>query len=174
MAMKLNKALVAISLALVAISTMGGDDCTWDTDDADSPDFANRIGDCRSSTGTDDTTARPVRQNDKSGRETLELYEDSEVRPGEITEIPIAARGFDQHTPGQSYAVRAAYSLAAGAKFEDSITLAIHRIHAQMAQYCARGWHLNRQWTATADSPGSYYLHYSFTCTEEPDPVNGK
>jgi hypothetical protein len=161
-----------ITLLLIGTATLAAEDCQWDADAADSPDFANRIGDCNAASGRVTT---PVAKPDKRQQNhALELYDNGTVEAEEIIEIPVAATGFGQHTPGKSYAVREPYSLVLGAKFEDSITLAIHRIHGKMAQYCAKGWQLDREWTEAADNRGSYYLHYAFTCAEVSSPDTGK
>jgi hypothetical protein len=97
---------------------------------------------------------------------TTELYGDGTVNPvSGMAERPIAAPGSMNHSPGKSFAARQSYSLRPNAKFEESVTIAIQRLHIEMAHYCAKGWAVERQWSdADKQREGDFYLHYLFRC----------
>lgn len=99
---------------------------------------------------------------------TIELYGEGTVDPvSGMAERPVAAPGSMNHNPGKSFAARQSYSLRPNAKFEESVTIAIQRLHIEMAHYCAEGWTLESQWTeADGRREGDYYLHYSFRCAD--------
>lgn len=144
------------------------EDCSFDTDDADAPDFANRIGKCQQDSersGLLDILRGSANKKNAAGYEAVYKNDSEAAEEGELIDTPIGALGFRQHIPGKGYVVREPYSLLRGARFEESVTLAIHRLHLQMAQYCGQGWSLDKEWTSANIEPGHYFLHYAFTCS---------
>jgi hypothetical protein len=153
------KLICATSLLLCA-NVFGA--CDFDTDDADSPNFMDRIIDCEKPSKTKLTAKK------SASNATIELYGEGTVDPvSGMAERPVAAPGSMNHNPGKSFAARQSYSLRPNAKFEESVTIAIQRLHIEMAHYCAEGWTLESQWTeADGRREGDYYLHYSFRCAD--------
>ena len=148
--------LICITSLLLCANVFGA--CDFDTDDADSPNFMDRIIDCE-------------KQSKPSGKKsvstvTTELYGEGTVDPvSGMAERPVAAPGSMNHSSGKSFAARQSYSLRPNAKFEESVTIAIQRLHIEMAHYCAEGWAVEKQWTeANRQREGDFYLHYSFRC----------
>ena len=83
-----------------------------------------------------------------------------------IIERPVAAAGTLSHHVNQSFVARQPYSLRPDAKFEESVTIAIQKLHLVMAHYCAKGWDMQRQWTeANSQQQGDFFLHYQFRCS---------
>lgn len=171
----MNKLFVGFILCSLT-SAAWAEDCEWDTDDADAPDFVNRIGDCEEDSETGSILDIFGGQKNERVDDHEAVYElkAAESDDDELTEVPIAALGFRQHTPGKGYIVREPYSLMRGAKFEESVTLATHRLHQQMAQYCGQGWVLDQQWSEPDLEAGNYYLHYAFTCAGIASSERGK
>jgi hypothetical protein len=153
------KLICATSLLLCA-NVFGA--CDFDTDDADSPNFMDRIIDCEKPSKAKLTAKK------SASNATIELYGEGTVDPvSGMAERPVAAPGSMNHNPGKSFAARQSYSLRPNAKFEESVTIAIQRLHIEMAHYCAEGWTLESQWTeADGRREGDYYLHYSFRCAD--------
>ena len=153
------KLICATSLLLCA-NVFGA--CDFDTDDADSPNFMDRIIDCEKQSKAKQSTKKSV------SAATTELYGDGTVNPiSGMAERPVAAPGSMNHSSGKSFAARQSYSLRPNAKFEESVTIAIQRLHIEMAHYCAKGWAVESQWTeADGRREGDYYLHYSFRCAD--------
>ena len=134
--------------------------CDFDTDDADSPNFMDRIIDC------EEQPKAAENHQQRAKPATTMLYGDGTVDPlSGMAERPIVAPGSMNHSPDKSFASRQSYSLRADAKFEESVTIAIQRLHIEMAHYCAKGWRLESQWTQPdARREGDFYLHYQFRC----------
>jgi len=152
--------LVCITSLLLCANVFGA--CDFDTDDADSPNFMDRIIDCEQQ-----PKAKPITEKSPSTI-TTELYGEGTVDPvSGMAERPVAAPGSMNHSPGKSFAARQSYSLRPNAKFEESVTIAIQRLHIEMAHYCSKGWAVERQWTeANRQREGDYYLHYLFRCAD--------
>jgi hypothetical protein len=152
--------LVFITSLLLCANVFGA--CDFDTDDADSPNFMDRIIDCEQQ-----PKAKPITEKSPSTI-TTELYGEGTVDPvSGMAERPVAAPGSMNHSPGKSFAARQSYSLRPNAKFEESVTIAIQRLHIEMAHYCSKGWAVERQWTeANRQREGDYYLHYLFRCAD--------
>lgn len=159
--MKTRHLLLAI---LLASSPLAGADCGYSTDDADSPAFASKITECEGEEQAPDSG----NAEQKKGARTIKLYGDGTVDPATgIAERPVVAPGTLNHNPGNTYAAREPYSLRPGAKFEESVTFAIHRLHTQMAHYCSGGWHKQEEWsTPVPGAEGGFFLHYQFKCME--------
>ena len=80
--------------------------CDFDTDDADSPNFMDRIIDCEKQQETQ------PREKPQLRSATTKLYGDGTVNPvSGMAERPIAAPGSMNHSPGKSFAARQSYSL---------------------------------------------------------------
>ena len=160
------RALTTCILALAIPFSWAGDDCTFDADDADSPGFANKLAKCQTmrEQASEDAVA-PVRNDERATR----LYGMGTVDPASgISERPIVAAGSLNHNPGSVYAAREGYSLRPNAQFEDSVTFAIHKLHVQMAHYCAQGWTVEKEWSEPNTLlEGDFYLHYRFRCAEK-------
>ncbi|MDB9970531.1 hypothetical protein OAD77_07170 [Porticoccaceae bacterium] len=152
--------LLCITGLLLCANAFGA--CDFDTDDADSPDFMNRIIDCEQQSKAKPRAKKPI------STATTELYGDGTVDPlSGMAERPVAEPGSMNHSPGKSFAARQSYSLRPNAKFEESVTIAIQRLHIEMAHYCAQGWAVEKQWTeASRQREGDFYLHYSFRCAD--------
>ena len=161
MSIAMNTAkLLCITGLLLCANAFGA--CDFDTDDADSPDFMNRIIDCEQQSKAKPRAKKPI------STATTELYGDGTVDPlSGMAERPVAAPGSMNHSPGKSFAARQSYSLRPNAKFEESVTIAIQRLHIEMAHYCAQGWAVEKEWTeASRQREGDFYLHYSFRCAD--------
>ena len=155
----------SIPLLVALVSSLSlAEDCTFDADAADSPGFANKMTKCETLREQADKPV-PVKVERETGA-TL-LYGEGTVDPvSGIAERPIVAPGTLNHSPGKVYVAQQPYSLRPNAKFEESVTLAIHHLHSKMAQYCAQGWELEREWTTPVpDQAGDFYLHYRFRCS---------
>ncbi|MDC3263720.1 hypothetical protein OAU51_00170 [Porticoccaceae bacterium] len=150
--------LICITSLLLCANVFGA--CDFDTDDADSPNFMDRIIDCEKQPKSNSNPSKSVSPG------TTELYGDGTVDPiSGMAERPVAAPGSMNHSPGKAFAARQSYSLRPNAKFEESVTIAIQRLHLEMAHYCAEGWKMESQWTeADRRREGDYYLHYRFRC----------
>ena len=150
--------LICVTSLLLCSNVFGA--CDFDTDDADSPNFMDRIIDC------DKQPKAKSSAKSSTSTVTTELYGDGTVDPiSGMAERPVAAPGSMNHSPGKSFAARQRYSLRPNAKFEESVTIAIQRLHIEMAHYCAEGWTVKSQWTeADGQLEGDYYLHYEFRC----------
>ena len=150
--------LVCVTALLLSANAFSA--CDFDTDDADSPNFMDRIIDC-------EEQPKAVENHQQRAKSpTTTLYGDGTVDPlSGMAERPIVAPGSMNHSSGKSFAARQSYSLRADAKFEESVTIAIQRLHIEMAHYCAKGWLLQSQWTEPdARREGDFYLHYQFRC----------
>ena len=161
MSIAMNTAkLICVTGLLLSANVFGA--CDFDTDDADSPNFMDRIIDCEKQQETQ------PREKPQLRSATTKLYGDGTVNPvSGMAERPIAAPGSMNHSPGKSFAARQSYSLRPNAKFEESVTIAIQRLHLEMAHYCAKGWVVEKQWTeANRQREGDFYLHYSFRCAD--------
>jgi hypothetical protein len=158
----MNKTLF-LWLSLMSFASWG-EDCTFDADDADRPGFANRMTKCQTLQEQQAEISKETSHGDRKA--AILLYGDGTVDPESgIAERPVVAPGTLNHTAAAVYAVREAYSLRANARFEESITLAIHRLHAQMAQHCSQGWLIEQEWVKpNPTTPGDFYLHYRFRC----------
>lgn len=159
MSIAMNTAkLICVTSLLLCANAFGA--CDFDTDDADSPNFMDRIIDC------DQQSKAKPRAKKSVSTATTELYGDGTINPlSGMAERPVAAPGSMNHSPGKSFAARQNYSLRPNAKFEESVTIAIQRLHIEMAHYCAEGWAVEKQWTeADGRREGDYYLHYRFRC----------
>ena len=159
MSIAINTAkLICFTGLLLSANVFGA--CDFDTDDADSPDFMNRIIDCEQQSKAKPRAKKPI------STATTELYGDGTVDPvSGMAERPVAAPGSMNHSSGKSFAARQSYSLRPNAKFEESVTIAIQRLHIEMAHYCAEGWAVEKQWTeANRQREGDFYLHYLFRC----------
>tara|TARA_B110000977_G_scaffold101570_1_gene133051 strand:+ start:69 stop:566 length:498 start_codon:yes stop_codon:yes gene_type:complete len=150
--------LICVTSLLLCANAFGA--CDFDTDDADSPNFMDRIIDCEEQSKAKTSTKKLV------NTATTELYGEGTVDPvSGMAERPVAAPGSMNHSPGKSFAARQSYSLRPNAKFEESVTIAIQRLHIEMAHYCAKGWAVEKQWTeANRQREGDFYLHYLFRC----------
>lgn len=154
--------LVTISkvfcLAGLLLSANAFSACDFDTDDADSPNFMDRIIGCEKQS--------KVSAKKSVSTVTTELYGEGTVDPvSGMAERPVAAPGSMNHSSGKSFAARQSYSLRPNAKFEESVTIAIQRLHVEMAHYCAEGWAVEKQWTeVNRQREGDFYLHYLFRC----------
>lgn len=159
--------LAAVLLLVTMFGYAADDSCNFDADDADSPRFAEKMTKCNSKIelfGNDGTEQANV----PTSGTPVRLYGNGSVDPQSgISELPVVAPGTLNHNSGKLYEAREAYSLRPGAKFEDSVTLAIQKLHLQMAHYCARGWTLAQEKT-TPDPrrEGDFYLHYQFRCAD--------
>ncbi len=141
-------------------------DCDFDTDDADSPNFVDKIIECDEQKKA---TGKPALYRASGAAEyknTTKLYGDGTKDPASgIFERPIVAPGSMNHSPNKIFAARQAYSLRPGAKFEQSVTLAIQRLYIEMAHHCAKGWSIEDQWSEpNPEQEGDYFLHYRFAC----------
>ena len=145
-------------------STSAFSACDFDTDDADSPNFVDKIIDCE-----DQAKARkkPSLYN-AAGNRATKLYGDGTLdRASGISERPIVAAGSMNHSPNKAFASRQAYSLRPGAKCEQSVTLAIQRLYIEMAHHCAKGWSIESQWSEpNSVQEGDYFLHYRYVCAD--------
>lgn len=155
-----NNHLLSIFISVWLLSANAFSACDFDTDDADSPNFMDRIADCEK---------QPAAE--KSGKRNItpaatKLYGEGTVDPlSGMAERPIVAPGSMNHSPGKVFAARQPYSLRPNAKFEQSVTIAIQRLHVEMAHYCAKGWSIENQWTEPdAQAEGDFFLHFSFRC----------
>ncbi len=153
------RAVVAVCAALLSSTLYAG--CDFDADSADRLDFAERIVDCQEPPASPASDLSPV---------VIEpLYGDSAGR-AVISEHRVVAPGSLNHSPGQSFEARELYSLRGDASFEESVTLAISRLHLQMAHHCSRGWRLDGQRSEALQDTrdplrsGKYYLYYQFSC----------
>ncbi|MCT2529567.1 hypothetical protein N2382_01735 [SAR92 clade bacterium H921] len=147
-------------------STSAFSACDFDTDDADSPDFVDKIIECDESKNK---PSRPVLNRVLGKAEyknTTRLYGDGTKDPASgIFERPVVAPGSMNHSPNKMFASRQAFSLRPNAKFEQSVTLAIQRLYIEMAHYCAKGWSIEDQWSEPDPAQeGDYFLHYRYTC----------
>jgi len=144
---------------LLPASALGA--CGFDTDDADSPNFVDKIIECDEPKKAN----MPANQYPADAKAT-KLYGDGTLdRASGIFERPIVAAGSMNHTASKAFAARQGYSLRPGAKFEQSVTLAIQRLHIEMAHYCAEGWSVEGQWSEPdPEQEGDYFLHYRFVC----------
>ena len=161
MSIAMNTAkLLCITSLLLCTNVFGA--CDFDTDDADAPNFMDRIIDCEQQPKAKLSTKKTARVA------TTKLYGEGTVDPiSGMAERPVAAPGSMNHSPGKSFAARQSYSLRPNAKFEESVTIAIQRLHIEMAHYCAEGWAVEKQWTeANRQREGDFYLHYLFRCAD--------
>lgn len=162
--MTLRKSLATtLLLAFASAPGWGLANCDFDADSADGLDFADRIIDC-------DETSKPERQA-LPAVAVEKLY--SEVGSKGIIEHRVVAPGSLNHTANRRFEAREEYSLRADAAFESSVTLAVQRLHLQMAHHCSRGWELNSQRSEAKRDisdplrSGKYFLIYQFTCNNE-------
>ena len=140
--------------------------CDFDTEDADSPNFVDKIIECEERAKTNNKSPSKKLANEVANSHATKLYGDGTLdRASGIFERPIVAAGSMNHSPNKAFAARQAYSLRPGAKFEQSVTLAIQRLHIEMAHHCAQGWSMDGQWSeADPEQEGDYFLHYRFIC----------
>ena len=161
---KSSRAFFFTALCVMAIWSSGSfASCNFDTDDADSPDFMDKIIDCEEA-----QRHQPNQRKQKKPTSTaaVQLYGDGTVDPNSgISERPVVAAGSMNHSANKLFDARQSYSLRPGAKFEDSVTIATQRLYIEMAHYCAKGWTIEAQRSEPdARQEGDYYLHYSFRC----------
>lgn len=152
--------LTTYLLCLISAGAYGV--CDFDTDDADSPNFVDKIIDCDKQNGAVSKAANA----DRKDRRATKLYGDGtqDLSSG-IFERPVVAAGSMNHSANKAFAARQGYSLRPDAKFEQSVTLAIQRLHIEMAHHCARGWSIDAEWSEpNPDREGDYFLHYRFIC----------
>jgi hypothetical protein len=141
------------------LSSVSFASCDFDTDDADAPDFMDKIIACEEQ----ETASKP--KVAKSGN-AIKLYGDGTVNPESgISERPIVAAGSMNHSASKLFAARQAYSLRPDAKFEESVTIATQKLYLEMAHHCAKGWAIESQWSEpNPEREGDYFLHYGFRC----------
>jgi|TARA_B110000240_G_C13415680_1_gene417222 hypothetical protein len=164
MTMNFTSPLLYLSIVSVLwlLSASAFSACDFDTDDADSPNFVDKIIECdEKEKTTNESTRRKA-----ADIQATKLYGDGTLdRASGIFERPIVAGGSMNHSPNKAFTSRQAYSLRPGAKFEQSVTLAIQRLHIEMAHHCAKGWSVDRQWSEpNPEQEGDYFLHYRFIC----------
>lgn len=163
--MKLNR-LFMLGALLASPALFADDKCTFDADAADSPDFMKKIVECDTKSEKRTQAAKPA-STAKNEKPTKLYGEGTAVGDSGLFERPVVAAGSMNHRPGTLYAVRQAYSLRPNAKFEESVTLAMHNLHLQMAHHCSQGWEITRQWVEpNASREGDFFLHYAFRCAE--------
>ena len=167
--MQISKLITALLLgALLPQALLAGEseDCKFDAEAADSPAFASKIIECE--TRREKAAKVEIKPGVKADVPIIKLYgAGSKTDDSGISERVVVAPGSLNHTPGASYAAREAYSLRPDAKFEESVTLAIHRLHLQMAHYCSDGWQKTREWVEPNPArEGEYFLHFGFRCAE--------
>ena len=151
-----------LSVAML-LSGAANSSCDFDTDDADGPDFLDKIIQCEKQQGSRDKSAKTSRANNSA--QITKLYGDGSLTASGIIERPVAAAGTLNHHANQSFVARQPYSLRPDAKFEESVTIAIQKLHLEMTHYCARGWDMQRQWTEpNGQQQGDFFLHYQFRC----------
>ena len=155
-----NAYLLALIIASELLSANAFSNCEFDTDDADSPNFMDKIVDC------EEQPAKISSKKKSSIAPATKLYGEGTVDPvSGIAERPVVAPGSMNHSPGKGFAARQPYSLRPNAKFEQSVTIAIQRLHVEMAHYCSKGWSIENQWTEPdAQAEGDFFLHFSFRC----------
>ena len=136
--------------------------CDFDTDDADAPDFMDKIIACEKQQQV--IKSRPSKVNN----DAIRLYGDGTVNPQSgISERPVVAAGSMNHSAKTLFAARQAFSLRPDAKFEESVTIATQRLYIVMAHYCAQGWTIESQWTEpNPRQEGDYFLHHAFRCAD--------
>ena len=145
---------------LLMLSTMASSECKFDADAIDQSDFVSQIGSCEH--------VDKDQSLNQAKKTPISLFGDGILDSvsgiaGRNISTPNAIR----HTPNQAYIARRKYSLRSDAKFEQSVNLAIHRLHLDMAHNCSRGWRLEMQWSEMIQSrEGDYYLHYQFRCSD--------
>lgn len=153
---------LSIASMIWLFSTSALSACDFDTEDADSPNFVDKIIEC------DEQAKANKRSTPHKAAHSpaTKLYGDGTMdRASGIFERPVVAAGSMNHSPNKAFASRQAYSLRPGAKFEQSVTLAIQRLHIEMAHHCAQGWSIEGQWSeADPQQEGDYFLHYRFIC----------
>ena len=156
-----NHYLIAIFVTGWLLSANAFSACDFDTDDADSPNFMDRIVDCEKQPGAEKNGKR------NNSPAATKLYGEGTVDPlSGMAERPVVAPGSMNHSPGKSFAARQHYSLRPDAKFEESVTIAFQRLHIEMAHYCAKGWTIEKQWTEPdARVEGDFFLHFLFRCS---------
>jgi hypothetical protein len=156
---------VAVTTAMLLSGAANSNcDCDFDTDDADGPDFLDKIIECEEQQSSGNQSQESSRTN--SSAAATKLYGDGSLTTSGIIERPVAAAGTLSHYADKSFVARQPYSLRPDAKFEESVTIAIQKLHLEMAHYCARGWDIERQWTeANSQQQGDFFLHYQFRCT---------
>ena len=163
MTMNFTSPLLSLSIfsVLWLLSASAFSTCDFDTDDADSPNFVDKIIACDAQ-----EKANMQRKQKTAEAEASKLYGDGTLdRASGMLERPIVAAGSMNHTANKAFAARQSYSLRPGAKFEQSVTLAIQRLHVQMAHHCSRGWSVKGQWSEPdPKQEGDYFLHYRFNC----------
>tara|TARA_B100000575_G_C23020964_1_gene587912 strand:- start:565 stop:1059 length:495 start_codon:yes stop_codon:yes gene_type:complete len=147
-------------LILLMLSSMANSECEFDADAIDQSDFVSQIGLCEQS-----DKDNPLNQAKKT---PISLFGEGVLDSSSgIIERNIRTPNAIRHTPNQAYIARRKYSLRSDAKFEQSVNLAIHRLHLDMAHNCSRGWRLETQWSEMIQSQeGDYYLHYQFRCSD--------
>ena len=118
------------------LSGAANSSCDFDADDADGPDFLDKIIQCEEQQGSRNKSAETSTANN-SARVT-KLYGDGSLTASGIIERPVAAAGTLNHHANQSFVARQPYSLRPDAKFEESVTIAIQKLHLEMAHYCAK------------------------------------
>jgi len=155
---------VAVISAML-LSGAASSSCDFDTDDADGPDFLDKIIECEKQQSSRDNSEGGSKAS--SSVEVTKLYGEGSLTASGIVERPVAAPGTLSHYAKKSFVARQPYSLRPDAKFEESVTIAIQKLHLEMAHYCAKGWDMQRQWTeANSQQQGDFFLHYQFRCTE--------
>ena len=152
----------AVTTAML-LSGAANSNCDFDTDDADGPDFLDKIIECEKQQSSRDNSEGGSKAS--SSVEVTKLYGEGSLTASGIVERPVAAPGTLSHYAKKSFVARQPYSLQPDAKFEESVTIAIQKLHLEMAHYCAKGWTIEAQRSEPdAKQEGDYYLHYSFRC----------
>jgi len=163
--MKIKRPTTYYAYLCLFLSSASFANCDFDTDDADAPDFMDKIIACEEQ----QKASKPKAV--KSGSATtsdsaVKLYGDGTLNPESgISERPIVAAGSMNHSASKLFAARQAYSLRPDAKFEESVTIATQKLYLEMAHHCAKGWAIESQWSEpNPEREGDYFLHYGFRC----------
>jgi len=153
--------LLSIACIIWLFSSSAFSACDFDTDDADSPNFVEKIIACDAQEKAD-----MQRKQKTAEAEASKLYGDGTLdRASGMLERPIVAAGSMNHTANKAFAARQSYSLRPGAKFEQSVTLAIQRLQVPMAHHGSRASSVKGQWSEPdPKQEGDYFLHYRFNC----------
>ena len=117
----------AILTVAMLLSGAANSSCDFDTDDADGPDFLDKIIECEKQQSSRDNSEGGSKAS--SSVEVTKLYGEGSLTASGIVERPVAAPGTLSHYAKKSFVARQPYSLRPDAKFEESVTIAIQKLH---------------------------------------------
>ena len=163
--------LTLLILVVASVSAHAGDvDCSaTDVDQADSPNFAEKIANCEDEPVElwDPVTRKTFLSKRGKVVKTYEAFEESPQGKNVLKEqivVPVNGELAGRHYAGTTFIIREFFRMNTEVGPVAAVTV-IAEMNKQMAAYCVDGWEKEREWTERKGD--GYYLHYQFTCSGE-------